>query len=205
MPHRLSGRRPHRPQSRRRPTASRVGDALLVRRRLSSLPLCRLPMRCCEVAGRVARAPREWDLPFRSCKPARACLRVTARVLRVCMRRAIRKHYGGGGGCQLSKRATAGSRPLARRFGMSLRRKTNGKHASVAARISQCRRWHARFRRRLSRAPTLPPLLLRCRPHRALRRALRGCAQTEATAPSRGEVWDEVTLLPWLAEHDLHE
>ena len=42
-------------------------------RRLSSLPLRRLPTRCCEVAGRVARAPRVGFGPFRSRKPARAC------------------------------------------------------------------------------------------------------------------------------------
>ena len=88
-------------------------------------------------------------------------LRVTARVLRVCMRRAIRKHYGevAATGFRASDRWVQG---FARRHGMSLRRKTNGKHASAAARIGQCRRWHARFRRRLGRAPAasttpLPP------------------------------------------------
>ena len=43
-------------------------------RRLSSLPLRRLPTRCCEVAGRIARAPRVGFGPFHSRKPARACL-----------------------------------------------------------------------------------------------------------------------------------
>ena len=36
--------------------------------------LRRLPTRCCEVAGRVARAPRVVFGPFRSRKPARAFL-----------------------------------------------------------------------------------------------------------------------------------
>ena len=44
-------------------------------RRLSSLPLLRLPTRYCEVAGRVARAPRVGFGPFRSRKPARVPVR----------------------------------------------------------------------------------------------------------------------------------
>ena len=40
----------------------------------SSLSLRCLPTRCCEVAGRGARAPRVGFGPFRSRKPARACL-----------------------------------------------------------------------------------------------------------------------------------
>eukprot|EP00964_Phaeocystis_antarctica_P010004 scaffold5457_cov67-Phaeocystis_antarctica.AAC.1 len=47
----------------------------MVRRCLSSLPLRRLPMRCCEVAGRVARAPRVGFGPFCSREPARAPVR----------------------------------------------------------------------------------------------------------------------------------
>ena len=43
-------------------------------RRLSSLPLRRLPTRCCEVAGRVARALRVDFGPLHSRKPARACV-----------------------------------------------------------------------------------------------------------------------------------
>ena len=49
-------------------------------RRLSSLPLRRLPTRCCEVAGRVARAPRVGFGQLRSRKPARACLCAASEV-----------------------------------------------------------------------------------------------------------------------------
>ena len=76
---------------------------------------------------------------------------MTARFLRVCMRRAIRTHY--------DEAASAGFRAsdrwlqaFARRHGMRLRRKTNAKHLSIEARLAQCKRWHARFRRRLGRA-----------------------------------------------------
>ena len=50
-------------------------------RRLSSLPLRRLPTRCCEGAGRSARAPRVGFGPFRSRKPARGCLCAASAVL----------------------------------------------------------------------------------------------------------------------------
>ena len=76
---------------------------------------------------------------------------MTARFLRVCMRRAIRAHY--------DEAASVGFRAsdrwlqaFARRHGMRLRRKTNAKHLSIEARLAQCKRWHARFRRRLGRA-----------------------------------------------------
>ena len=40
-----------------------------------------------------------------------------------------------------------------RHFDMSLRSKTNKKHLSVDKRLPKCKRWHARFRRRLKGGP----------------------------------------------------
>ena len=77
-------------------------------------------------------------------------LRVTARTLRVCMRRAIRKHHGAAAAAAF-RASDRWLQAFARRHGMRLRRKTNAKHASVAARLARCKRWHARFRRRLRR------------------------------------------------------
>ena len=61
-------------------------------------------------------------------------LRVTARCLRVCMRRAIRKHHGAEAAAAF-RASDRWLQAFARRHGMCLRRKTNAKHASVAARL----------------------------------------------------------------------
>ena len=85
-------------------------------------------------------------------------LRVTARFFRVAMRRSIVERYGEAAAASFraSHRWLQG---FARRHHLSLRRKTNSKHEPVEARLAKCKRWHARFRRRLrgSKATVLHP------------------------------------------------
>ena len=80
-------------------------------------------------------------------------MRVTARFLRVAMRRSILDRHGE----EVASSFRASHRWLhafARRHHLSLRRKTNCKHMPVEARLAKCKRWHARFRRRLRHSST---------------------------------------------------
>ena len=76
--------------------------------------------------------------------------RVTGLWLRIQMKRLVRKHCGDhAAGC--FKASVYWLHNFARRFGMSLRRKTNSKAEPVEVRLPKIRRWHARLRRRLKR------------------------------------------------------
>ena len=82
-------------------------------------------------------------------------MRVTARFLRVAMRRSILDRHGE----EVASSFRASHRWLqafARRHHVSLRRKTNCKHMPVESRLAKCKRWHARFRRRLRHSSTTP-------------------------------------------------
>ena len=82
-------------------------------------------------------------------------MRVTARFLRVAMRRSILERHGE----EVASSFRASHRWLqafARRHHVSLRRKTNCKHMPVESRLAKCKRWHARFRRRLRHSSTTP-------------------------------------------------
>ena len=79
-------------------------------------------------------------------------LPVTAHYLRVQMKTTVRKHYGMVA-CDTFKASGRWLQKFARHFEMSLRRKTNKKHLSVEERLPKCKRWHARFRRRLQGGP----------------------------------------------------
>ena len=120
-----------------RPSCPSVRRAAAERSSLHPGSKCRFPRAEAE-AHQVYRRRRERGL------------RVTARTLRVCMRRAIRKHHGAEAAAAF-RASDRWLQAFARRHGVRLRRKTNAKHLSVAARLAQCQRWHARFRRRLRR------------------------------------------------------
>lgn len=76
--------------------------------------------------------------------------RVSGMWLRIQMKRLVRKHCGdhAADGFKASK---FWLRNFARRFGMSLRRKSNSKAEPIAVRLPKIKRWHARLRRRLKR------------------------------------------------------
>ena len=76
--------------------------------------------------------------------------RVTARFLRVAMRRAIHQRYGEEAASSF-RASPRWLQAFARRHRISLRRKTNSKHLPVEERVDKIKRWHARFRRRLKR------------------------------------------------------
>ena len=80
--------------------------------------------------------------------------RVTARFLRVAMRRAIHQRYGEEAASSF-RASPRWLQAFARRHRISLRRKTNSKHLPVEARVDKIKRWHARFRRRLKRGSNL--------------------------------------------------
>jgi hypothetical protein len=84
-------------------------------------------------------------------------LRVTARFLRVAMRRSILEHYGEAAAASF-RASHRWLQAFARRHRLSLRRKTNSKHMPVEARLAKCKRWHARFRRRLRHSSSTAPL-----------------------------------------------
>lgn len=81
-------------------------------------------------------------------------LRVRGSYLRIQMKRFVHHIYGGGVADQFKACKTW----LAKFFNcynMSLRKSTNKKNMSVEERAGKCRRWHARFRRRLKRGKQL--------------------------------------------------
>ena len=108
--------------------------------------------------GSKCRFPLAEADTYTVCKEHRTNgLRVTARFLRVAMRRSILEHYG-----EMAATSFRAShrwlQAFARRHRLSLRRKTNSKHMPIEARLAKCKRWHARFRRRLRRASSTAPL-----------------------------------------------
>lgn len=83
-------------------------------------------------------------------------IRVTGYWLRVQMRRHVSDIYGQ----QAASKFKASSMWLASfagRYNMSLRVRTNKKNMSVLERATKCKRWHARFRRRLRRGRQVHP------------------------------------------------
>ena len=84
-------------------------------------------------------------------------LRITARFLRAAMRRSILERYGevAATSFRASHRWLQG---FAQRHCLSLRRKTNSKHTPVEAKLAKCKRWHARFRRRLRQSSSVATL-----------------------------------------------
>ena len=73
------------------------------------------------------------------------------------MKRLVREHYGddAADGFKASK---LWLRHFARRFGISLRRKSNAKAEPVEVRLPKIKRWHARLRRRLKRGDRIDPV-----------------------------------------------
>ena len=78
--------------------------------------------------------------------------RVWGQWLRVSMKRLVRE-LGGDAAAASFKATKWWLRSFARRFGMSLRRKSNSRAESVLVRLPKIKRWHARLRRRLGRGP----------------------------------------------------
>ena len=109
--------------------------------------------------GSKCRFPLAEADTYAVCKEHRTNgLRVTARFLRVAMRRSILEHYGEVAAASF-RASHRWLQAFARRHRLSLRRKTNSKHVPIEARLAKCKRWHARFRRRLRRASsTTAPL-----------------------------------------------
>ena len=108
--------------------------------------------------GSKCRFPLAEAATYAVCKEHRTNgLRITARFLRVAMRRSILEHYGDMAATSF-RASHRWLQAFARRHRLSLRRKTNSKHMPVEARLAKCKRWHARFRRRLRRASSTAPL-----------------------------------------------
>ena len=78
--------------------------------------------------------------------------RVSGQWLRVTMKRLVRKLCGDAAADSF-KASKWWLRSFARRFGISLRRKSNSRAESVLVRLPKIKRWHARLRRRLRRGP----------------------------------------------------
>ena len=78
--------------------------------------------------------------------------RVTGHWLRIQMKRLVRQHYGDHA-ADCFKASKRWLRNFARRFGISLRRKSNSKAEAIEVRLPKIRRWHARLRRRVRRGP----------------------------------------------------
>ena len=79
-------------------------------------------------------------------------LRVSGHILRVMMKKTVKKFYGEKVAAKF-KASSAWLQRFTRAFDMSLRCKTNKKHLSIEERLPTCKRWHARFRRRLKGGP----------------------------------------------------
>ena len=109
--------------------------------------------------GSKCRFPLAEAYTYTACKEHRTNgLRVTARFLRVAMRRSILEHYGEVAAASF-RASHRWLQAFARRHRLSLRRKTNSKHMPIESRLAKCKRWHARFRRRLRReSSTTAPL-----------------------------------------------
>ena len=109
--------------------------------------------------GSKCRFPLAEADTYTACKEHRTNgLRVTARFLRVAMRRSILEHYGEVAAASF-RASHRWLQAFARRHRLSLRRKTNSKHMPIESRLAKCKRWHARFRRRLRReSSTTAPL-----------------------------------------------
>ena len=116
-----------------------------------------------------SRAARKVSLqPGRSCKFAAAeaetyaqyrekrskGLKVSGIILRTMMKKNVRKHYGTEAAFKAS---TFWLRSFAHRYSISIRKGSNTKNKSAAEKMPKIQRWHARFRRRLSRGKQLDP------------------------------------------------
>lgn len=82
--------------------------------------------------------------------------RIRGTYLRLLMKREVRRIYGDEAADQF-KASKAWLVKFTSHYNMSLRRSTNKKNMSVEERASKCKRWHARFRRRLQRGKQLDP------------------------------------------------
>eukprot|EP00966_Prymnesium_polylepis_P199203 4615564-Prymnesium_polylepis.1 len=79
-------------------------------------------------------------------------LTVGPHFLRATMKKVVKKHYGSDA-ADTFKASRGWLRRFTNYYGMSLRRKSNKKHLSIEERLPKCKRWHARFRRRLMGGP----------------------------------------------------
>lgn len=77
-------------------------------------------------------------------------IRVSSNFLRIEMKRQVARIFGDEV-LQTFKASAMWLAQFACHYNMSLRVGTNKKNLSVAERVTKCKRWHARFRRRLSR------------------------------------------------------
>lgn len=84
-------------------------------------------------------------------------LRVNSHFLRLNMKKLVREIYGEAPAAEFkaSKYWLVG---FAKHYNMSTRKKTNKKNMSAEERAGKCKRWHARFRRRLKRGRQLDPV-----------------------------------------------
>lgn len=82
--------------------------------------------------------------------------RINGHFLRIQMKRCMSRIYGQDV-LQHFKASHTWLAKFARHYNMSLRRITNKKNMSVEERSIKCRRWHARYRRRLKRGKQLHP------------------------------------------------
>lgn len=83
------------------------------------------------------------------------------------MKRLVREHYGDDA-ADTFKASKLWLIQFARRFGISLRRKSNAKAEPVEVRLPKIKRWHARLRRRLKRGDTIDPVYGRWLPRNRL-------------------------------------
>ena len=83
-------------------------------------------------------------------------LRVTGYFLRLEMKRVVRTLYGEESAAHF-KASKKWLYKFAMHYNMSLRVRSNKKNQSVEERAGKCKRWHARFRRRLKRGKQQDP------------------------------------------------
>lgn len=83
-------------------------------------------------------------------------LKISAHWLRINMKRIVRSMYGDEAALHF-KASPVWLFKFTNHYNMSLRKRTNKKNMSVDERAAKCKRWHARFRRRLSRSKQLSP------------------------------------------------
>lgn len=106
------------------------------------------------VGRKFAAAEAEVHRVYRE-KRARG-LRVKGHFLRVEMKRQVRAIYGDVA-LEHFKASQGWLFRFAKHYDMSFRVANNKKNLSVVERAGKCKRWHARFRRRLSRGRQLDP------------------------------------------------
>lgn len=78
-------------------------------------------------------------------------LRVSSHFLRLNMKKTVRRIYDGDTPAAQFKTSKHWLAGFAAHYNISRRKQTNKKNMSAEERAAKCKRWHARFRRRLKR------------------------------------------------------